>query len=162
MASESPETLPKESGRISRREFARRTALGAAVAAAASSQLILPGAAAASSPPPAQTAAPAPEETKLSPEGRAEAEEKISALFRKYGARLSDEQKADVRRMLLEGQQPLEQLRAFPLENSDEPATVLHPARKAAPPHPSKPARKSSAAAAKPAASKPVASKKGA
>jgi hypothetical protein len=153
MTRESYGAVPKESSGISRREFARRAALGAAVAAGASSQLILPGAAAFSLPL-ALPAGPNPEEPKLSPEGRAEAEEKISVIFRKYGVRLSEEQKADVRRMILEGQEPLEQLRAFPLENSDEPATVLQPARKTAQPQPSKPARKIPASAAKPAAPK--------
>src|SRR6266849_154226 len=140
MTRESCAASPKESSQISRREFARRAALGAAVAAGASSQLILPGAAA-SSLPPALPAGPAREEPKLSPEGRAEAEEKISAVFRKYGARLSEEQKVEVRRMLMEGQEQLEQLRAFPLENSDEPATVLHPVRRTAQPQPSQPAK---------------------
>ena len=153
MASEDSSAFLEKSSQISRREFARRTALGAAVAAAASSELILPGAVAAL-PPAAQLAAPSAEEPKLSPEGRADGEEKISAIFRKYGARLSEEQKADVRRMVMEGQEPLEQLRAFPLENSDEPATVLHPARNASQPQPSKPARKSPASASKSAARK--------
>src|SRR5713101_4511317 len=153
MTSENSGAFLRESSRISRREFARRAALGAAVAAGASSQLILPGAAA-SSLPPALPAGPAREERKLSAEGRAEAEEKISAVFRKYGARLSEEQKAEVRRMLMEGQEQLEQLRAFPLENSDEPATVLHPARKPAQPQPSRPAKSSLASTAKPVASR--------
>lgn len=143
----------KEAGRISRREFARRAALGAAAAAGAASQLLSPEVTAAH-PLPALPPTPIPEEPKLSPEARAEAEQKISAVLRKYGARLSDEQKADVRRLLLEGQGPLEQLRAFPLENSDEPATVLRPAGRAARPQPSRPAKKGPAAAPKTGAAK--------
>ena len=146
MASKNSDSFPKEPGSISRREFARRAALGAAVAAAASTELILPAVGAAPSPRSAQSPTEGP---KLSPEGRADAEEKISAILRKYGARLSDEQKTDIRRMVMEGQEPLERLRAYPLANSDEPATVLRLERAAAAPKSSKPARKSPTAAAK-------------
>jgi hypothetical protein len=151
MARGNSERIEKKSGRLTRREFARRAALGAAIAAATPREFVLPAAAASN---PAPTVAGEAEEPKLSPEARAEAEEKISAIFRKYGARLSEEQKADVRRMVLEGQAPLEQLRAFPLENSDEPATVLHPARRPAASAAIRPARKAPA-------SKTTAQKKG-
>ena len=146
MASKNSDSFPKEPGGTSRREFARRAALGAAVAAAASTELILPAVAALPAPRAAQSSTEGP---KVSAEGRAEGEEKISAIFRKYGARLSDEQKTDIRRMVMEGQEPLETLRAYPLENSDEPATVLRLERKSAAPKSPRPARKSPAAAAK-------------
>jgi hypothetical protein len=71
-------------------------------------------------PPPLQQA-----EEKLSPESQAEADAKIQALFRKYGDRLSEAQKADIRRLLTEGQKPLELMRKFPLENADQPGNVL-------------------------------------
>jgi hypothetical protein len=64
-------------------------------------------------------------EEKLSPENQAEVDAKIQALFRKYGDRLSEAQKADVRRLLTEGQKPLELMRKFPLENADQPGNVL-------------------------------------
>jgi hypothetical protein len=59
---------------------------------------------------------------KLTPRGRAEVEAKVANLFRKYGDRLSDEQKADIRRIMAETQQGLDKMRAFPLENDDQPA----------------------------------------
>lgn len=62
---------------------------------------------------------------KLSPAAQAEVEAKVASIFRKYGTRLSDEQKADIRRAMAESQDGLEKMRAFVLENGDEPATVL-------------------------------------
>ncbi len=146
MAEKNRKPRPEAAGRISRREFAGRAAKGAAAALVVPAGLFAPSAVAGPTSPPAQTAAEAP---KLSPEARAEAEEKISAIFRKYGARLSEEQKADIRRIMLENQQSLETLRAYPLENSDEPATVLRLERRAS--APGSPARrpKSPAPAAK-------------
>ena len=137
-----PRNSQNESQTISRREFARRAALGAAGAAAVSAGVIsLPAA-----PPASAAVAPAEDKPKLSAAARAEAEDKINAVFRKYGERLSEEQKTEVRRVLLESQEPLEQLRAYPLENSDEPATVLRLRRKLAPAaHAKKPAAKKGA-----------------
>jgi len=62
---------------------------------------------------------------KLSPAAQAEVQAKIASIFRKYGDRLSDEQKADIRRAMAETQEGLEKMRAFALENSDQPATVF-------------------------------------
>ena len=62
---------------------------------------------------------------KLSPSGKAEVEMKFASIIRKYGARLNDEQKTDIRRQLAEGQDGLEKMRAFVLDNSDQPATVF-------------------------------------
>lgn len=63
---------------------------------------------------------------KLGPAAQAEVEAKVSSIFRKYGSRLSDEQKADIRRAMAETQEGLEKMRAFALENGDQPATVFH------------------------------------
>ncbi len=62
---------------------------------------------------------------KLGPQSRAEVEMKVNEINRKYGDRLNDEQKTDILRILAEGQPPLEKMRAFVLQNSDQPATVL-------------------------------------
>jgi hypothetical protein len=62
---------------------------------------------------------------KLSPAAQAEVEMKVASIFRKYGDRLNDEQRADIRRAMAETQDGLEKMRAFVLENSDQPATVL-------------------------------------
>jgi hypothetical protein len=118
------------------REFSlgrRRFTLGAA--AAATTALILPvdvvsQTAASTSPPPApltpleqqaQTAM-----AKLSPRAQAEVEMKVSEIFRKYGDKLSAEQKTDIRKVMAETQDGLEKMRAFALENGDQPATVFH------------------------------------
>lgn len=61
---------------------------------------------------------------KLSSGARAEVKAKVGELFRKYGSRLSDEQKADIRKIMAETQDGLEKMRAFALTNADQPATV--------------------------------------
>jgi hypothetical protein len=104
--------------RISRRDFARGAAFAAATAACLPRELLATPIA----PPPAL---PQQENEKLSPESQAEVEAKIQAIFSKYGSRFSDAQKADIRRLVTEGQKPLEVMRKFPLDNSDQPATVL-------------------------------------
>jgi hypothetical protein len=101
---------------ISRREFARRAAWAAAGVAVIPDHLL---------PASEALAMQQPVEPKLSPEGRAEVEAKVQAIFRKYGQRLSEEQKADLQRLVTEGQKSLESLRAFPLDNADQPATVF-------------------------------------
>ena len=110
-----PESLPITS--ISRRKFA----VGAAVAATA---VLLPeGHARAESPEPVQSQADAA--AKLSPGARAEVESKVKEIFRKYGSRLSDEQKADIRKVMADTQDGLEKMRAFALSNQDQPACVF-------------------------------------
>lgn len=62
---------------------------------------------------------------KLSPSARAEVEMKFASIVRKYGARLTEDQKMDIRRSLAETQEGLEKMRAFALDNGDQPATVF-------------------------------------
>ena len=110
----------------------RRFALGAAAAAAAA--IVHPGEVL------AQAQQPAPPGSlqermekalaQLTPSARAEAEMKVNNIFRKYGNRLSDEQKTDIRRILAETQSGLEKMRDFALDNGDQPATVFLPYRK--------------------------------
>jgi len=106
--------MPK-SNHITRRQFSR----GAAIAAGAA---LLPSKLAAQSYPPAGS--------KLSPQAQTEVEAKLQNVLRKYGSRLSEAEKADVRRLLLLNQESLEQLRSYKLENSDQPALVLRAAEK--------------------------------
>jgi hypothetical protein len=101
---------------ITRRSFA----VGAAVAATAT---LLPGRADAHLTPIADAQSDAM--SKLSAGARAEVDAKIKELLRKYGSRLSDEQKADIRKVMAETQDGLEKMRAFALTNGDQPATVL-------------------------------------
>ena len=61
---------------------------------------------------------------KLSPDARAEVEAKLKEIFRKYGSRLSDAQKADIRKVMAETQDGLEKMRSFALANGDQPASV--------------------------------------
>jgi hypothetical protein len=106
---------------LTRREFARRAAVGAAAAALA------PGAVAATAGLSAVAAEVgiAQQDVKLSAESQAEADAKIAAILRKYGSRFSEAQKADIRRLVMEGQKPLETMRAFALDNADQPANVM-------------------------------------
>lgn len=108
---------------LGRREFA----LGAA--AIATTALIHPGDALAQAPAEGVPLAADQEAqsamAKLSPAAQAEVEMKIKNIFRKYGDRLNDEQKADIRRAMAEAQEGLEKMRAYALDNSDQPATVL-------------------------------------
>jgi hypothetical protein len=107
---------------ISRREFARRAALVSAAATLTPTKLL--GTESAPAPMPAQLPANAP---KLSPESQAEVDSRIQSIFAQCGSRLSDAQKADIRRLATEAQPPLERLRAFPTENGDGPGLYLKP-----------------------------------
>lgn len=98
---------------ITRRSFT----VGAAMAATAT---LLPGGQNTATP---QTQPDAT--TKLSPGAKAEVEMKVKEIFRKYGDRLSDEQKADIRKVMAETQDGLEKMRSFALDNGDQPAMVL-------------------------------------
>ena len=109
----------------------RRFALGAAAAAATAT--IHPGELL-SQQTPAKPPAPLEQEArdamaKLTPAARAEVEMKVSDLFRKYGDKLTDEQKVDIRKVMAETQEGLEKMRLFVVANGDQPATVLRPYR---------------------------------
>jgi len=58
-------------------------------------------------------------------EADAEIEAKVQAILRKYGERLTDEQKTEIRRLVAEGQKPLLKMRGFALDNADQPANVM-------------------------------------
>jgi len=73
---------------------------------------------------------------KLTPSARAEVEMKVASIFRKYGERLSEEQKADIRRIMAESQDGLEKMRAFALQNGDQPADAFHAWRSEGRPQP--------------------------
>ena len=114
---------------IGRREFA----FGAA--AVATTALIRPAdALAQAEPAPQQPQAVTPVQqqiqtamAKLSPQAQGEVEMKVASIFRKYRDKLTDEQKLDIRRVMAEGQEGLEKMRAFVVENDDQPATVFRP-----------------------------------
>ncbi|HEY3768181.1 MAG TPA: hypothetical protein VGN44_05875 [Candidatus Angelobacter sp.] len=62
---------------------------------------------------------------KLTPAAQAEVEMKVASIFRKYGDKLNDEQKADIRRIMAESQEGLEKMRTFKLNNGDQPADAF-------------------------------------
>jgi hypothetical protein len=109
-------------GNVSRREFARRAALAATTAVVLPGSLLSQEAAPKPTAPKQQTA---PKTPALSPELQAEGELKYQWIIQTYGKRLDEEQKQDLRRLVMEGQVPLAAFRAFPLENGNMPATVL-------------------------------------
>jgi hypothetical protein len=111
----------KSDSAISRREFARRAAFVSAAASLAPSNLL--NAESPTSPPQAQPAKP----PKLSPESEAEVEARIQSIFAQYGKRLSNAQKADIRRFAAEAQPLLERLRAFTTDNEAGPGLYLKP-----------------------------------
>jgi hypothetical protein len=131
-------------GSISRREFARRAALASAVAAVGPTAAIATTGApskqhanvaaadgrrrlsdpSSSAVPLEQLPADMP---KLSPESHAEVEARIQNIFSQYAHRFSDAQKADLRRLCVLAQPPLDRLRAYALENGDSSALYLKP-----------------------------------
>ena len=111
----------KSDSAISRREFARRAALVSAAASLAPSNLLSPEAVGARLPTQTRNA------PKLSPEGQAEVESRIQSIFAQYGSRLTDSQKADIRRLVTEAQPMLDRLRAFATDNGDGPGLYLKP-----------------------------------
>ena len=112
----------KNESAISRREFARRAAFVSAAASLTPSHLL-------NAEPPASPveAQQPPNAPKLSPEGQVEVESRIQAILNQYGSRLSDAQKADIRRLAAEAQPPLDRLRAYTTDNGDGPALYLKP-----------------------------------
>ncbi len=108
---------------LSRREFARRSALAATTALIAPSCAVVAGERSQAGDLAGQ-ASPV-RHSSSSPELQAEGELKYQWVIQNYGSRLSDAQKKDVHRLIMEGQKPLAAFRAFPLDNADQPATVL-------------------------------------
>ncbi|HET7434550.1 MAG TPA: hypothetical protein VFN10_07555 [Thermoanaerobaculia bacterium] len=107
---------------VSRRDFTITAALALLSSGAA-------GVASAENPPAAKPAGEAPAAPTLSPALQAEAEARIQWILAKYGSRFSDEQKADLRRIITGSMGGFEALRAYPLDNSVEPATIFRPYR---------------------------------
>ena len=110
--------------RVSRREFARSTALAAAAAALAPAATL--SQAKENSPPaPAAPQQQGPDLSDLSPQARAEIDAKVENVIRRWGDRLSDEQKTRARTVITRHVRMLETVRKFPLHNGDSPASVL-------------------------------------
>lgn len=106
--------------KFSRREFARRAAIASAATLIPSATL------------PAATAMPllpqqASELPKLSPESQAEANARTQLVLAQYASRLSGEQRSEVARLSAGAQSQLDRLRAYKIDNSDDPALYLKP-----------------------------------
>jgi hypothetical protein len=122
--------MPPTDKSFSRREFARRAALGAATAAVLPLRELVPSAA--SEPPSAQAPAQtslqnATSAPKLSPPSQAEADFRFQAILNQYPDRFSEAQKTDLRRLCVALQLPLDHIRAYPVSNGDLPALYLKP-----------------------------------
>ncbi len=99
---------------ISRREFARKAMLTATAAALPPSVL---GQSAGGTGPGQVPALPSA--------AQAEADRALEAVLARYGTRFTEAQKSDLRSLLAQQQKFLEALRAFSLDNGEQPATVL-------------------------------------
>gem|GEM_PF-561131 len=107
---------------LSRREFARRAALGTAAAVSGGWRV------ASGETRPDPTAAQQPTQApNLSPQSAAEAEARCQAILSQYGDRFSEAQKADIKHVCLGIQQNLDKVRAYSLSNGDQPALYLKP-----------------------------------
>ena len=94
---------------LTRRQFATTALLSTAAALATVST-----SRAADDPP--QTPPPSPEATL-----------RLQTILALYGSQLSDDQKSDLKKICNQTQSSLDRLRAFPTENSDDPALYLKP-----------------------------------
>ncbi len=110
------------SGKISRRAFASDAVAIAAISVMSPSLVALPHQNGSEVIP---HQAPAENKLNLTPEQLQEVEARLANIIRKYGDRLSDEQRQHLRRILSYNETMLVPVRAFPLKNSDTPATIL-------------------------------------
>jgi hypothetical protein len=109
----SPSSYLESGSRISRRRFGQQAAL-AATAVFTSASLTS-----------AHDAAGPATESGLTPSQSQEVEAKLANIVRKYGDRLTQEQRTHLRRVLTYNEKMLASVRAFPLKNQDTPASVL-------------------------------------
>ena len=107
--------------KLSRREFAQRAAVFSAAVP------FLPANSALPQQPTAPAPAPQSNEPKLSPEGQKESDARYQSILSTFGDRFSDQEKLTVRTLCVYLQPSLEHVRAFHLENGDNPALYLKP-----------------------------------
>ena len=63
----------------------------------------------------------------LNPASQSEADLRLQTILALNGSALSDDQKADLKKICNNTQSSLDRLRAYPTENSDDPALYLKP-----------------------------------
>jgi hypothetical protein len=108
--------------KMSRRSFGRRAATVAALT-------LSPDTVAAPQASPQESLAQAKPKSDAIPglgwEATQDLEAKLANIIRKYGSRLSGEQREHLRRILVYNERMLAEIRAFSLQNGDPPASVL-------------------------------------
>lgn len=72
-----------------------------------------------------ETRNPQDRKSSLTPEQEAEVEARLANIVRKYGDRLSEDQRQHLRRNLTYHEKLLAPVRAFPLDQGDSPAFTL-------------------------------------
>ncbi|MGZ5476091.1 MAG: hypothetical protein ACXW29_06870 [Thermoanaerobaculia bacterium] len=106
--------------KISRRSFTRQAIVAATAAA------VLPAAIAQTDPaaPKTTPATPKPPDSPpaLSPSSQAEVDARVQWIVTKYGSRLDETQRADIRRLITGGQSGVETMRKYELQNAAGPA----------------------------------------
>ena len=115
-----------KSARISRREFGLDAAVAAALSLSVSPTSLL--AAPSDRDTIAPTIAVGEQESaapNLTPEQSRDVEAKLANIIRKYGERLSEEQRKHLRKILAYNETMLAPIRTFTLQNGDAPVTVL-------------------------------------
>jgi hypothetical protein len=114
---------------VSRRRFGRNAAAIAALTVSPASLMAVArdprGELAAGTRPLGQTKAEDNAKLGISPEQAAEVDAKLANIIRKFGSRLSDEQRQHLRRILAYNERMLAGVRAFSIQNGDPPASVL-------------------------------------
>ncbi len=127
---EMEKSISEEAG-LSRRDFGRRMATLAAASVALPAVMATPEVLKAGMlPEPAaemRNAAAGQAAHGLGPVDQAEVEAKYNAMIVRYGSRLTEAQKKHAHEDLEYMQRSLGPLRAFPLDNGDEPATIFGP-----------------------------------
>jgi hypothetical protein len=108
---------------ISRRDFGRWAGIAAAITLSSSSLLGCYTASIHESKPGDQT--PDKAGGGLTADQAQEVEARLANVIRKYGNRLSEEQRQHLRRILTYNERMLVSIRTFPLQNGDPPASVL-------------------------------------
>jgi hypothetical protein len=120
---------PKNKLKFSRRHFGRNAAAMAALAASPASLLAVARDSGTdlTKSTEMQDRAKAEENAKLgiTAQQAADVDAKLANIIRKFGERLSDEQRQHLRRILAYNERMLAGVRAFALENGDPPASVL-------------------------------------
>lgn len=116
--------MKKATRLLSRRNFARCATIGAAMSVG------VPGSGteifrvSGSLDEPEQVPA---ETAKLTPQSLTEGEARYQAILQQYGGRFSDAQRADIRRLCMAAQQSLDAVRAYPIDNAEQPGLYLKP-----------------------------------